>query len=708
MEQIVSLVRDSHELVISGTARYTINNLYRSEQMKGNKSIKIKLITKLLPLVILGIAFVTFIAYRYTSSFIKDEYSNQVLKTIVESSTNINTWLKGRLLEVESIASTPAAKNINRDFASADKMNIDRFLYLTKKYPEEFADIYAANSNYEYHTVKNTNGVISMFKGSLKGRDYYESIMSGGPAQITPPLISRTTGLPTVFMVAPILDGNGKPQGLVGAGILLNYVQDVVNKLKLGNSGYGVCLAKDGQYIVYPDKTKILKESILQSQDENMKALGEKVLSSESGIHKYTFQGVKKIAFSSRVAVNGWHIAIVVDESEFFSPVTSMLIPITLISFFIALLIGVMIIYLSTTILAPINDIAEFADKLSAGDLTARIDEKHTLNGDETGSLSGKLNQASENLGKMISEVFNSAQQLSNSAEQLAETSSRMSESAQTQAAAVEEASASLEEISGSIEMINTNAGEQAKTADESYRAMEKLKTDNETVTEYAGKALEAAKNTTYQASTGQTLMQNTIEGMNSINESTQKIAETVSFISDLSDKVNLLALNASIEAARAGDHGKGFAVVAEEISKLADQTASSTKIITEFVNVGLKEVARGREFVDATGEALKSIIGYIAQTEDIVSRITGSAEGQAISTREVLEHTKKVTEMSESISVSTNEQMMTNQEMAKTVEQINQITQATAAAAEEIAASAGEISSRAETLRNYMELFKV
>jgi methyl-accepting chemotaxis protein len=676
--------------------------------MNASKSLKIKLITKLLPMVVLGIAFITFIAYNYTSRFIKEEYSQQVLKTIIESSTNINTWLKGRLLEVESIASTPAAKNINRDFASTDKMNIDRFLYLTKKYPEEFADIYSANSNYEYHTVKNNDGVISLFKGSLKGRDYYESIMSGGPAQITPPLISRTTGLPTVFMVAPILDSSGKPQGLIGAGILLNYVQNVVTRLKLGKTGYGVCLAKNGQYIEYPDKTKILKESILESPDENLKNLGKEILSSESGIHKYKFNGVKKIAFSSRVEINGWHIVIVVDESEFFSPVTSMLLRIAVISFFIALITGVLIIYLSTKILAPINDIAEFADRLSAGDLTARIHERHTLNGDETGTLSGKLNMASESLGKMISEVFNSAQQLSNSAEQLAETSARMSESSQTQAAAVEEASASLEEISGSIEMINNNAGEQAKTADVSYRAMEKLKADNETVTEYAGKALEAARNTTIQASTGQKLMQNTIEGMNSINESTQKIAETVSFISDLSDKVNLLALNASIEAARAGDHGKGFAVVAEEISKLADQTASSTKTITEFVHTGLKEVERGREFVDATGEALKSIIGYIAQTEDIVSRITGSAEGQAVSTREVLEHTKKVTEMSESISISTNEQMMTNQEMAKTVEQINQITQTTAAAAEEIAASAGDISSRAEILRKYMELFKV
>ena len=214
-------------------------HLQRSIMNKLN-SLKTKLIIKLLPVVIAGIAVITALAYYYTSSHLKEEYSQQVLKTIIESSVNINTWLKGRLLEVESIASTPAAKNINSDFAETDKMNIARFLYLTKRYPEEFADIYSANADYEYHTIRMKNNRISIFRGNLKGRDYYESIMSGGGTQMTAPLISRTTGLPTIFMVAPIVDSKNKPRGLIGAGILLNYVQDVVKNIKLGETGYGI------------------------------------------------------------------------------------------------------------------------------------------------------------------------------------------------------------------------------------------------------------------------------------------------------------------------------------------------------------------------------------------------------------------------------------------------------------------------------------
>ncbi|HOV10044.1 MAG TPA: methyl-accepting chemotaxis protein [Spirochaetota bacterium] len=240
------------------------------------------------------------------------------------------------------------------------------------------------------------------------------------------------------------------------------------------------------------------------------------------------------------------------------------------------------------------------------------------------------------------------------------------------------------------------------------FELMEKLKDDTAIVSDFAFKALEAAKNTTNQASNGQKFMKDTIDGMNNIDESTQRIADMVRFIGDISDQVNLLALNASIEAARAGEHGRGFAVVAEEISKLADETAASAKRITEFVQLGLSEVKRGRELVDMTGEALDNIIRYIEETTELVKRITDAAKRQLNSSEEVLGATKKVTVMAESISSSTKEQLLTNQEMANTIEQINQITQNTAAASEEVASSAEEISAQAETLKAQMEFFKV
>jgi methyl-accepting chemotaxis protein len=206
----------------------------------------------------------------------------------------------------------------------------------------------------------------------------------------------------------------------------------------------------------------------------------------------------------------------------------------------------------------------------------------------------------------------------------------------------------------------------------------------------------------------GRALMGDTINGMNIIDESTKKISETVQMISDISDKVNLLALNASIEAARAGEYGRGFAVVAEEISKLADQTAVSAKTITDLVSKGLLEVKKGREYLDSTSGAFNRIIDFIAQTDDLVKKITDSTEKQSLTSRVVLDDTRKVMEMTESISSSMHEQMVTNNEMAKTMDQINQNTQTSAGMAIEIASSAERINSQAEALRNQIKFFKV
>jgi len=304
--------------------------------------------------------------------------------------------------------------------------------------------------------------------------------------------------------------------------------------------------------------------------------------------------------------------------------------------------------------------------------------------------------------------MTNASIQLSSSSEELASTSISLSESAQSQAASIEEASASIVEVSGSIETINDSAKEQAELAKKTFRSMDELQRDNETVVAYAGEALTAARGSTEQANIGQKLMTSTINGMNKIDESTKKIAETVLLITDISDKVNLLALNASIEAARAGEHGRGFAVVAEEISALADQTAESAKTINTLVQEGLVEVDQGRRHVDATNNALNNIISFIAQTEELAKQIADSSGKQGSSSSLVLSDTKKVMEMADAVSSATGEQMTTNLEMSKMIEQINLNTQSNAAAAEEIASSAEEISAQAESMRAQMGFFKL
>ena len=174
-----------------------------------------------------------------------------------------------------------------------------------------------------------------MFVGDIANRPYFLSIMAGGPTQITPPLISRTTGIPTIFMVAPILDDQNAPLGLVGAGISLKYIQQIAEELKAGQTGYGFIVAEDGTYISHPDANLVMQKKITQHEAPSKKTLGRHMVSSESGIYRYSQENEKMVAFYQPIPITGWSVASVLPEKELFAPVIQMMRLLTIITLFL-------------------------------------------------------------------------------------------------------------------------------------------------------------------------------------------------------------------------------------------------------------------------------------------------------------------------------------------------------------------------------------
>ena len=543
-------------------------------------------------------------------------------------------------------------------------------------------------------------------KTNIGDRPYFKYVMEKGAYTFSEPVVNKTTGNTMVVCAVPV-KRDGRTAGVLCASILVDTLDKLFTRDTITATGRYFLIDEYGKFIYHRNHDMVGKSIGKDLVDDGVRNIGtNKLMTEKENVQfPYSIDGRHSLAYKTKVPVLGYYLIFSLDQSDYLKKINTIVYQIIAALISLSLIVFVIILRISQSFSTPIRNMIGVIHRLADGDLTA---ESTDFLADEFGELIRNFKLFQKRMREIIQRALDAAVQLSSSAEELAATSSTLSEGAQSQAASVEEASASIEEVSGSIELINNNAGEQADLAKATYASMEELKKDNETVAGYANQALSAARSTTDQANTGRGLMESTIEGMNNIDDSTKKIADMVSLISDISDQVNLLALNASIEAARAGEHGKGFAVVAEEISKLADETASSAKNITQFVKTGLQEVNRGRQYVDATSGALNNIIDYITQTEELVRKITESAESQAQSSQVVLGDTRKVMEMAESISSSTNEQMLTNQEMSKTVEQINQNTQSSAAAAEQIASSAEEISAQAESLRQQMQFFRV
>jgi methyl-accepting chemotaxis protein len=357
--------------------------------------------------------------------------------------------------------------------------------------------------------------------------------------------------------------------------------------------------------------------------------------------------------------------------------------------------------------LAPLDTMAYALAEINEGegDLTRKIVVPRE---EEVGRLAGLFNGFLDKLRDIIGSVRGSADQVRMSSAEMTRSSSDLAIVAQDQAASIEETSSALEEIKATIDAVSENAKQQARKADMTRTSMEYLAGAIVDINKNAQDANRMADETHGYAIDGEKILVSTVESMREINDSSRKITEIVTIISEISDKINLLSLNASIEAARAGEHGRGFAVVAEEISKLADQTAASSKEINTLIAETSGKVDAGSALVERTAASLREIIGNVKNTAALMESIAKSSVDLTSMSVGVKDDVLAVNRMSEEISIMMEEQSISSNEIIKAINQINSVTQSVASGSEELAATSEELTSQAELLNGIVKQFKV
>ena len=253
----------------------------------------------------------------------------------------------------------------------------------------------------------------------------------------------------------------------------------------------------------------------------------------------------------------------------------------------------------------PLVAAANLLEKLSNGDLSHRLS---VTTHDEIGKLGGSLNRAMESMNRALAEVSTSAKNLSTSSQQLARAAEALASGAQEQAASLEETSASLEEITATVRQNSDNAKHASQLAVSSRDSAEK----------------------------GGTSAIETVAAMSEIKTSSAKIAEIITTIDEIAFQTNLLSVNASVEAARAGVHGNGFKVVATEVRNLAQRSAAAAREIKVLINGSVRKVETGSTLVTNSGTTLKEIVNSVKRVSDIVGEIAAASLEQATGIEQV------------------------------------------------------------------------
>ncbi|WP_421229963.1 methyl-accepting chemotaxis protein [Aeromonas jandaei] len=522
-----------------------------------------------------------------------------------------------------------------------------------------------------------TQGVMTRQDPSLntgnydpRERPWYQDAVKAGQLIVTAPYVSVTMQKLVVTLSEPVRH-QGELVGAVGANLALDKLIDEVLAMQVQGEGYAMLLDSSGLIVGHPNKELALKQIGELSPDLSA-ATFQQWGRENNELHAATLDGRDVLLAVQPVPGTDWLLAMVMYRDVLEAPLSSLLWELVGLTLVLMLVFSALLTAMFKYLFADLGRVAGALHDIAhgEGDLTVHID---TRSQDEVGQLARNFNQFVARLHGIVSRLRDVTVELAaQSRAQAAGAHSRSQRVRQQQdeivmvATAVTEMASATQEIAGNAEFAATTSGEAVKLA---VAGQSQVGQSQRSITGLADEVADAS------------------QIINELDAHAQKISGILATISGIAEQTNLLALNAAIEAARAGEQGRGFAVVADEVRVLSRRTHDSTDEIQQMIEtlqqttrraVGGMETSRqlagtSVEDAESANQSLARINEAIGSISDMATQIAAAAEEQTSVTSEISRNTENIRHVSQELAEQANQEAAQAAELKALTERLEQ-----------------------------------
>ncbi len=652
----------------------------------GSKLVVICLIMSLVPLGITG-----FLSYKKAQKALLTSLDQILLARAQDTVRGINDWIMMMKNDVKEMALTPPG------LGTDEAMNH----YLQQEIKN--------TSNYETIFTVNTEGVINHHSNDkgigmlVKNRSYFQEAINN-KSFISDVIISELTGKPVFYISTPIKDDMDRITGVFVASVSLDKMTQDILGIKIGANGYAYVIDKKGIFIVHPIEEIVLNEAenAFVTDNDHSRQITQDMIDGKTGNDIDFYKGIEKHLGYAPIETTGWSIGVTApnNDSIFFKDMKQLRHFLFIVMMIAATLVVIVAVgfarYLAHYLVIPIKELTRVAEVMSQGDLKANV--QATTN-DEVGQLAQAFNKMVGNTRQLISGVATVAENLGASSQQMAACAQESSSMSEQMTQTVEELAKGATEQATSIEQTTENMHQMATITQDVFRNAEIANEAGKHAGEASLKGKHAVEQAIQTMTDVQKVVNESVASTQALGENSKEISKIVGLITGIADQTNLLALNAAIEAARAGEQGRGFAVVADEVRKLAEESSHAAGQIAQLIKEvqhgtsktvdlmsrGAKVVEEGWGAVQETGKRFDDIHQEINQIAMVTEKVSVALQQMSAGVEEVVETMDNISNITEQSASGTQQAASATQEQMASIEEIASSAQHVAQMAEEL-----------------------